>query len=631
MLATLRRFANTWPARILFLILVGSFGFWGVAGLVGGMDGGDPNAVATVGSQKVTAPDLQDLSRRMLAQYMQRSGQTGAPPPDLRRDIAQQALQQLVIQAAFAAEAKKLNVAVPDDALRDATFATRAFQGSNGQFDRTTFQTVLRNNGYTEARYLSLMRTDLAQRQIAEAVRAGGYSPGIVNAMVLGFQSETRTADMVTLPFAAAPEPPAPTAEQLERQYDDNLNEYQAPEYRRVKIVILSPETVAKDITVSDDAARAYYESHQSEWGHPETRTVQVVVAPSEAVAKQIATAWITGADWAAIQKQANADGSSAVELPDSTKADFPSPALAEPVFSAAPDTVQGPVNTDGGWTVFKVDKLSPATIQPFAAVMADAKAHAALDQAQDQVYDRATRVQDQLASGAKLDELPAGLGLAAVTGTLDGAGNTPDGEPAPIPAQPALRQAIIQKAFGVSPSDQPVLNDGPDRSFYAVSVDSITPPAQRPFDDVAARVKDDWLAAARRHEQDLVATKLLVAVQGGQTLKDAAAAAGVPMTSSPPIARAQPPAGIPSQLVQPLFATDIGKATMIETPTSFVVAVTTAINKPDPAKNPDGLATVGRRLSGEVSDDIEMSLAAGLRDRTKVVVNTPVFESLTQ
>ena len=49
-------------------------------------------------------------------------------------------------------------------------------------------------------------------------------------------------------------------------------------------------------------------------------------------------------------------------------------------------------------------------------------------------MYDRANKVDDLLASGAPLDELPGDLGLAGVTGTLDAQGNTPDGTPAPIP-----------------------------------------------------------------------------------------------------------------------------------------------------------------------------------------------------
>jgi peptidyl-prolyl cis-trans isomerase D len=632
MLATLRRFANTWPARVLFVLLCGSFGLWGVAGMLGGsLTGGDPNSVATVGSQKIDPQDLQDVSRRMLAQMMQQSGSTAAPTPEMRRGVAEQALQQLVVQASFAAEVARLNVQVPDEALRRATFETRAFQGPNGQFDRATFNTVLRNNNYTEARYLSLMRTDLAQRQVAEAVRAGGYSSDLVNRLVFTFQGETRTADLVSLPFAAAAEPPAPTDEQLQRQYDDNANDYRAPEYRRVKMVILSPEGVAKDITVSDDDAKAYYASHKADFSKPETRSVEVVVAQTEAAAKTLANAWLTGADWDAIQKQASAANASAIALDDTTQAAFPSPELAAPVFAAAANAITGPVNAEGSWAVFRVTKVAGGSEQPFEAHAAEIKQRMALDQATDQVYDRANKVQDLLAGGAKLDELPAGLGLLAVTGTMDAQGNTPDGTPAPIPAAPPLRQAIITKAFALAPTDPATLEDGPDHSFYAVTVDAITPPAQQPFDAVKDRVRDDWLRDARRHEQDLAATALLTAVEGGTSLKDAAEAAKLPMTRSPPIGRTTPPPGIPAQLVQPLFATDVGHATMVESPTGFVVAVTVAITKPDPATDTAGLDRVRLALSAATSDDLEMTYAAALRTREKVVVNRQLFDSIAQ
>ena len=633
MLAALRRFAGTWPARILFVVLVGSFGLWGVAGLVGNTftGGGDPNAVATVGSQKIDPQELQDVSRRMLAQMMRQTGSTAAPTPEMRRGVAQQALQQLVVQASFAAEVARLNLHVPDDALRQATFDTKAFQGPNGQFDRATFNSVLRNNNYTETRYLSLLRTDLAQRELVESVRAGGYSPEMVNRLVLTFQGETRTADLVTLPFAAAAEPPPPTDEQLQRQYDDNANDYRAPEYRRVKIVILSPEGVAKDITVSDDDARAYFEQHKADFSAPETRAVEVVVAQTEAAAKSLATAWITGADWDAMQKQAAAAGASAIALEPSTQTAFPSPELAGPVFAATPDTVTGPVQSEGSWAVFRVTKVTGGENQPYEALADQVKQRAALDQATDQVYDRANKVQDLLASGTKLDELPTGLGLAALTGTLDAQGNTPEGEPAPIPAPPDLRQAVIAKAFALTLTDPPTLESGPDHAFYAVSVDTITPPAQLPFDQVQDRVRDDWVRDTKRHEQDVLATDLLTAVNDGTALKDAAAARALPMTRSPPIGRSQPPPGIPAQLVQPLFATDVGKATMVESPTGFVVAVPVQITKPDPAKDTAALDRVRIGLAGAMSDDLEMTYAAALREREKVTVNRPVFDSIAQ
>jgi peptidyl-prolyl cis-trans isomerase D len=239
--------------------------------------------------------------------------------------------------------------------------------------------------------------------------------------------------------------------------------------------------------------------------------------------------------------------------------------------------------------------------------------------------------VQDALAGGAKLDELPGGLGLLAVTGTLDATGKTPDGTPAPIPGPAALRDAVIKRAFAVSPGDQPTLEDGPDHSFLAVSVDSITPPQQQPFEAVKDQVREDWLRDQRRREQNLVATGLLTAVNGGATLQAAAAAAHVAVTASPPISRGRPPPGVPSQLVQPVFATGIGHATMVETPTGFVVAMPLTDTKPDPAANPAAVDQVRAQLTQSASNDLEITYATALRAKAKVTVNSAVFDEVAR
>ena len=634
MLAFFRRFLDTWVARVFFVILVASFGLWGVADVVRNniMGGGDDGStVATVGGRKIDVAELQDSSRRLLAQLIRQNGGQLSPTPEIRRGVAEQALQQLVVQAAFAVEAERLHLTVPDEAVRDATFANRAFAGPSGQFDRAQFQSVLRNNGLTEDRFIALMRTDIGQKQLVEAVRAGGSSPALLNKLVYAYQGEKRVADLVSLPFAAAAEPPAPTQAQLDRQYADTANDYAAPEMRRIKAVILSPESIAQDVEVSDDEMHTYYEQHKNEYQKAEQRSVQVIVAPTEAAARTMATNWISGTDWDAMQKQAAAANASAIELDDTAQAAFPATDLAKAVFDAPANAVTGPIASGQGWQLFRVIKVTPGDTRSFDQVKAQIKPQVALERAMDLVYDRANKVQDALAGGAKLDELPTGLGLAAVAGTLDAHGNTLDGSPAPIPGSPALRGALIGHAFQMAPNDPPTLENGPDHSFYAVTVDSITPPAKRPLAEVIDRVRDDWLRDQRRHEQDIAATALLTAVEGGASLADAAKAANVVVQRTPALGRAQPPGGLPAEMIQPLFGTAIGKPGMIEAQQGFWVFVPVSIAKPDPAADPAAVDRVRLQLAGAESDDLEMSFATALREREKVTVNQKLLDSVSQ
>lgn len=629
MLSTLRRFAATWPAKVFFVLLVGSFGLWGVADVVRNFFGGaDPNSLATVGGQRIDPSELQPAARRTLAQYMQQANITTPPTPEMRRFAAEEALQQLVVQAALANEAARLHLSVPDDALRKVIFQDPAFQGLGGQFDHGVFTNIMRRVGETEGHYLALTRTKLGNVQVVGAVRAGGFSPDVANRLVFGFEAETRTVDLVNLPFAGAAEPPPPTDAQVERQYDDTMNDYRTPEYRRVRVLILNPDSISRDIDVSDADARSYFESHKSSFVKAESRSVQVIVAPSEAAGKALAAAWTGGADWTEMQAKAAAANASAIQLDDQARDVFPSPALADPIFAAAADTVTGPVQAEGGWPVFRVTKVTAGGEQSFEAVAPEVKAKVALDKAGEELDDRANQLQDLLAAGTDWDKLPPGLGAAALAGTLDAQGNTPEGTPAPLPDNPALRQAIISRAFALSPGEAPTLENGPASSYFAMVVESIQPPELPPLDKVRARVKDDWVRNAKRHEQDVAATQLMSAVNGGATLTDAAAAAKVAVTRSPPIRR---PPFQPGQRPDPVFTTAVGRATMTETPTGFIVAVPLAVNTPDPAKDPAGLDRVRKAGALSMSNDLEATFLAALRDRDRVSVNTPMLNAMTQ
>jgi peptidyl-prolyl cis-trans isomerase D len=630
MLSSLRRFAGTWPAKVFFVLLVGSFGLWGVADVVRNFfdGGGDPNSVATIGKQRVDPLELQQAARRTLAHYMQQAHITTPPTPEMRRFAADEALQQLIVQAAVSTEASNLNLSVPDDALRQVIFQDPAFQGLNGQFDHKVFLGIMGQIGDTEARYLAQTRVKLGNVQLLSAARAGGYSPDVANRLILGYEGETRTADLVNLPFAGAAEPPAPTPDQIERQYDDNLNDYKTPEYRRVRVLILSPESIARDIEVSDADAHTYFESHKSSFVKVETRSVQVIVAPTEAAGKALAAAWTAGADWTEMQTKAAAANASAVQLDDQAKDAFPSPALTDPVFAAAADTVTGPVQAEGGWPVFRVIKVQAGGEQSFESVAADVKAKVALDKAGEEIDDRMNQLQDLIAAGTDWDKLPSGLGVTALSGTLDAQGNTPDGTPAPLPDDPALRQAIVSRAFAIAAKDAPTLENGPGNSAYSVMVETVLPPELPPLEKVQAKVKDDWIRDTRRHEQELIATQLLTAVNGGATLTDAAAAAKVAVTHSPPIRR---PAYQPNQRPDPLFTTALNHATMAETATGFIVAVPTSITKPDPEKDTAGMDRVRKAGAQSVSNDLESSLMAALRARERVTINQPVYNSIVQ
>ncbi len=635
MISMFRAFLNTWAAKVFFALLIGVFVIWGVGDVL--TQRPSDTAVATVGGKRIEIEEVADSYRRQLAQVTRMLGGTIEPTMEIKRGVAAQALERLITQVALTAAAQDMGLVVPDEALRQAVWETPVFAGPDGAFSRRQFEEVLRSNGLTEARFLQMMRTEIAQRQLLAAARSGAASPETMTKLVYAFQQEKRIAEMVELRLEAAPAPEPPPAVALERWHANNIARFSTPEYRRVKAVILSPERLAAEVAVSEPDVRAAYAARAAEFNTPERRSVQVLLSQDEAKAKALAEKWAAGADWAAMQEAARAEGAAPVELTDAVRREIPSPELAEGVFGAAPETVAGPVRSALGWHVLRVSKVTPGVVRPFEEVRGQLETQIRNERAADTLYERANKVDDLLSGGTPLDEMPGDLGLTGVMGTLDARGLTAEGAAAPIPGGDELRRALIQAAFQAQTGEPPRLIEGPRQpgllsGFYAFVVEEVMPPAPRPYEEVAEAVLADWTAAAIRRTQEEAAAKILEALKGGQSLADAAVIADLPVRRLPEISRGARPADeVPLQLVVPLFDLKLGEATMVETVDGFAVAVLAEIQPATPDADPIGFGQVRDALGAAIGDDVQAALTAGLRARAKPQVNRVMVDRIVQ
>ncbi|MGH7210575.1 MAG: peptidyl-prolyl cis-trans isomerase, partial [Acetobacteraceae bacterium] len=319
-----------------------------------------------VGGQTIEPQQFQPTFQREMAQAQRKLPAGQDMTQAGRRDVANAALQQMIGQVALSDEEARLRVVVPDPVVRQAVFAMPAFLDKEGKFDRSMLDAALRSNGLTEAEFLGIVRGDLARTQILDAVAAGAKPPETLTHAVYTFETERRSASMVELPFAAAPTPPTPSETELQRWYADHPAAFHIPEYRRIKAIVLSPETIAKGLQASESDLRAWYDAHKTQFSEPARRSIQVAIVPDQSKADALAAQWRGGADWAAVQKAAEAAGGSAVALDAATEAQIPDAALAKAAFAATPDQVTPPVKASLGWAVLRVGTVTAGHEQSF-------------------------------------------------------------------------------------------------------------------------------------------------------------------------------------------------------------------------------------------------------------------------
>ncbi len=167
MLALLRSSLNTWPVRILFMLLIAAFSVWGIGDVVRNLGANDGSA-AHVGGVAISPQDVDSAFRQQMQQTAQQLGSPDQITPQMRMLIAEQAAAQLVAQTATDLMANRMGLAAPDADVQREVFAMNAFQDQNHQFSRAQFDQLLQANGMSETEFLHLMQAQIIRNQLLE-------------------------------------------------------------------------------------------------------------------------------------------------------------------------------------------------------------------------------------------------------------------------------------------------------------------------------------------------------------------------------------------------------------------------------------------------------------------------------
>ncbi len=628
MLTALRRLAGTWVAKILFVLLILSFAVWGIEDVVRNL--GRETAVAHVAGDPIELTEAQAHARREMQRLARQLGNRFEPDDNIRRAVAAQALEQLISDRALRAEAQRLGITAPTEAVRNSVFAIPGLRGEDGTFSRTVFDNFLRQNDLTERQFLQIVAGDVLRQQLAGAVRSGAASPDMLSAPILAWAMERRGAEVVLVQSGAMPEPEAATEAQLRRFQENNAARFSTPEYREAVIAVLTPETIASEIEVTDAQLQQAYDSRRAQYDLPERRALLQSVVPNEEAARQIAQAWRDGAAFSAIEAQASAADGSAADLGLLDRATLPLANVAEAAFAAPAGAVTDPVQSPFGWHVIKVDRIEPATVRTLADVRDELRAEVARDRAFDMAFERANRVEDALAGGAPLTEVGQRFGLGVATVTIDASGRDAEGAVVALPLPDAQRTELLRAVFAARQGDAPRMTEMGD-AFVAIELRAVTPPALRPFESVEAALRVAFEADARRRAAEERAAALLAAVRGGKPLAEAAAEAGLTAQRVAAFGRNPQQAGaLPPELLAPLFEARQGEVTMAETRTGFAVAQLTDIIPFNPASDPLGLGRVRTEIEQSMQDELEEQFAIALRGRADVRINRTLLDQVT-
>ncbi|QRM55528.1 peptidylprolyl isomerase [Sinorhizobium sp. BG8] len=523
MLETLRRGAQTWVAKALMIILVVSFGIWGISSsLVTAVS----NSVVTVGDVSVSPTDFRLAYERQVATLSQRFGTRLTREQARAFGVENQVFAELVAGATLDQLSQDMNLGLSEGRLAQLIADDPAFRGVNGQFDRLAFSSTLRNAGLRENDYITNRSQVAVRSQIVEAVSDGYKAPAILTDALRQYRNEARSVDYLLLSNANIDAVKAPADDVLAPWFEANKAKYRAPEFRKVVYVTLEDKDLADPSAITDDMVREEYERTKDKYRTAETRTIEQLAFKDRAAADAAATKLAAGTSFDDIVK-AEGKTSSDVLLGDFTKDRVPDPQFADPAFAVAAEGATTPVVEGAfGPVILRVSNIRPETTKTLDEVKGDLRNELALSEASDGIISVHDKFEDARATGATVAEAADQLRLKAVTiEAIDSTGKNPAGEDvASIPEEAALLAEVFKTDVGMEASTVNLGRDG----YIWFEVLDVQPERDRTLDEVRDRVIADWTAEQQRTALAAKAKELVERVTKGAKLADIAGEMGL-------------------------------------------------------------------------------------------------------
>lgn len=596
----------TWV--ILGLLFVGLIGF-GATGLSGNV-----RTIGTVGEKEITT---QEYANRLSQQVRSFEAQMGQALPFSQVEafgIDQAVVASLVSARALDNEAARLGLSVGDARVAQEIRAMPNFQGIDGTFDREGYAYTLEQNGLSETEFETRLREQLA-RSLLETSVVGAIPASDAYAQAISdFLGETRSFLWVPLGEDDLAEPlPEPTEDELRAYYDANRDLFMSPETREITYAALTPEMLVDVIELDETMLQDLYDERISDYVRPERRLVERLVFESQEAAEAALARIESGeADFDTVVTDRGLDLAD-VDMGDVTEDDL-GPA-GEGVFAASVGDVVGPLESDFGPALFRMNAILPAQETTFEEALPDLREELAAERARRVIQDRAEGINDLLAGGATLENLAEQTDLE-----LDSIEFTEDTDSG-IAAYAAFRQA----AEAVEEGAYPEIVELEDGGIVLMRLDSVREPAPFPFAEIETRVAETW-------RRDELSSRLMArAEEMAATIEaegDFTADMPAPFEELGRDRRAFIPETPPAFLTE-VFEMEEGAARAIETPAGAIVVQLTTITPVAEGEATDEARQLAEQARSAISSEIFTAYRDSVQARTEVRVDQSAVQAV--
>ncbi len=371
MLQTIRdRFTGTFAIAILAIICV-PFVFFGI-----NYDFTGASNAAKVDSVDITTAQLDRAYQNQLQQY----AQYGELPADFRRQLKANVLDNLIRNTVVELYLARQGYRVTDQMIADVIQREAAFF-VDGRFSKDRYYSVLDENAIDPQGFEENQRDNLRASQLQRGIGATSFVTPAEFRRYLNLYGELRRVAVATFDVSKVAETVELTDTDVQEYYDARPTEFQLPETVDLEYLEIRRDLLAAEATISEADLLQHYEASASRYLQDEQRRashILITLDEDEGAASEQARALTArvqaGEPFADLARQYSKDGGTSSQGGDLgliVQSQMPG-ALGEAIFSMGKGEIRGPVTSEFGLHIIRLDEIVPGGPLPLDQVRAE-------------------------------------------------------------------------------------------------------------------------------------------------------------------------------------------------------------------------------------------------------------------
>lgn len=512
------RFTGGFAIAILALLCV-PFVFFGINyNFIGN------SYAAKVNGEEISAVEFDNAYRQQLANYGEFAGQL---PEQLRAVLKQNVLNNLVWDTVVDQHLSEAGYRISDQMITEFIQAVPEFQ-VDGKFSKDNYYSWLAERNADPVIFEADQRIGLRQNQLQRGIAATAFVTPADYRRYLNLAREEREVSIATFDIESVIEAVEVSDADVQSYYDERPDEFRSPESADLKYVELRRDALRQEVAVSEDELREYYEINSGRYLQDEQRRARHILIPfgddedaAEAQATALAERVRAGEPFADLASQYSADGGTAQQGGDLgllLHSQMPG-ALGDAIFAMRQGEVAGPVKSDFGFHVIRLDTVQAGGPLPFEQVRAELEQELRADKAEELWRERERELSDALFDADNIETMAATVDIPVQRAE----GFTRSGGE-PFGANQAAIDAIFTDAVLNNGRITDIIELDANRSV-AVQVEQYNEAKRLPLDEVRAGIVNAIKSDRARAIVTEKATALQAALRDGTGFAEAAEA----------------------------------------------------------------------------------------------------------